>query len=72
VRTRVDARLLDEAERLRFRFACEDCVHFGPEEQRCSLGYRAEPRRVELERAPGPQPPRVDRFVELCKTYELG
>jgi hypothetical protein len=28
VRTLVDARLREEAERFSFRFACDDCVHF--------------------------------------------
>lgn len=63
MRTRVDARLLDEAARFTFRFACDDCAHFDERRQRCSLGYPAEPR--------------VDAFgpvegLEFCKEFELG
>jgi hypothetical protein len=61
MRTQVDGRLLDEAQRLQFRFACEDCAHFGEEDEVCSLGYVAAPRRRAL----------AGRVLELCKTYEL-
>jgi hypothetical protein len=65
VRTLVDARLRDEAERFSFRFACDDCVHFeehaGPA-GRCSLRYPAAPRRTAL----------ALEHVELCKEFELG
>ncbi len=49
MRTLVDARLLEEAGRLRFRFACEDCAHFSADDERCSFGYHASPRRADLE-----------------------
>jgi hypothetical protein len=71
MKTRVDAQLLEQAARLRFRFACEDCAHFSDETQACSFGYHAAPRRHELEprlSGSGPSDPSV---VELCKTYEL-
>jgi hypothetical protein len=74
MRTLVDARLREEAERFSFRFACDDCVHFdegGPvgasgadnvTDRRCSLRYPAAPRRTAL----------ADEHVELCKEFELG
>ena len=73
MKTRVDARLLDEAGRLRFRFACEDCAHFAPEDETCSLGYHAAPRRAELEALAGPTGPVEGgaRQLELCKAFEL-
>jgi hypothetical protein len=73
MKTPVDGRLLEEAARLRFRFACEDCAHFGAEEQRCSLGYQAAPRRAELDPTAVPPGPHGEngRVVELCKTFEL-
>ena len=78
MKTRVDARLLDEAGRLRFRFACEDCAHFAPEDETCSFGYHAAPRRAELEALAGPTGPLAGssssssaRLLELCKAFEL-
>jgi hypothetical protein len=69
VRTRVDARLREEAARYALRFACEDCVHFEPGSERCSLEYPAAPRREAL-RAP---PARDENDeLELCKEFELG
>jgi hypothetical protein len=62
VRTRVDARLREEAARYALRFACEDCVHFEPGSGRCSLEYPASPRREALS---------AD-VLELCKEFELG
>jgi hypothetical protein len=62
VKTRVDARLRDEAARFAFRFACEDCAHFDAARSRCSLGYPDAPRRRDLEGA----------SLELCKEWELG
>jgi hypothetical protein len=62
VKTRVDARLLDEARRFALRLACEDCAHFCPENQGCAHGY---PNRVER---------RLEDAAELefCKEFELG
>jgi len=60
VKTRVDERLLDEARRFAFRFACEDCAHFDVRAERCSLAYPAAPRRGELGRT----------HLELCKSFE--
>jgi hypothetical protein len=62
VKTRVDARLRDEAVRYALRFACEDCAHFDPASARCSLEYPASPRRDALEA----------EELELCKAFELG
>jgi hypothetical protein len=61
MRTRVDARLREEAARFGLRFACDDCAHFDETGERCSLTYPATPRRRALE----------DDDVELCKTFEL-
>jgi hypothetical protein len=65
MRLRVDARLRAEAARVAFRFACEDCAHFAPARDRCSLGYPAEPRRDALD-AHGPDP-----YLETCKEFDL-
>jgi|HubBroStandDraft_1064217.scaffolds.fasta_scaffold43839_3 hypothetical protein len=67
MRIRVDDRLRDEAARLAFRFACEDCVHFAPAGDRCSLGHPPEPRRHALAGA-GPEP---DGHLETCKDFDL-
>jgi hypothetical protein len=61
VKTPVDARLRDEAARYVFRFACEDCVHFCPARDRCSLSYPAAPRRDALR----------GETLETCKEFEL-
>jgi hypothetical protein len=71
VKSRVDARLRDEAAVFVFRFACEDCGHFAEGGQRCSLGYPAAPRRAAFEPAHF-EPGREDAWVELCKEFELG
>ena len=64
MRTRVDARLREEAARYALRFACEDCAHFDPAggRGRCSLEYPAAPRRDAL----------LAPELELCKEFELG
>jgi hypothetical protein len=66
VRTLVDPRLRDEAERFSFRFACDDCVHFDELGREgagcCSLEYPAAPRRNAL----------AHEHLELCKEFELG
>jgi len=69
VRTRVDARFREEAARYALRFACEDCAHFDPAGERCSLEYPASPRRDALL-----APPARDETpeLELCKEFELG
>jgi hypothetical protein len=70
LKTLVDARLLEEAARLRFRFACEDCAHFSAEDERCTFGYPAAPRRAVLD--PGADVKRGGAaFLELCKAFEL-
>jgi len=75
MRILVDARLTTEAARLGFRFACEDCVHFAADADRCSLGHPPEPRRSALDPPsagadaddrPGPR-----RYLETCKDFDL-
>jgi hypothetical protein len=72
VKTRVDVRLLAEARRFAFRFACDDCAHFAVHRAQeaavalapadaCSLGYPAAPRPDALAGAD----------LELCKSFEL-
>jgi hypothetical protein len=67
VKTRVDGRLVAEAERFAFRFACDECVHFDAEGVRCSLEYPAAPRRdaIVVAAASG------SGGFELCKSFEL-
>ena len=60
--TPVDVRLLEEATRFAFRFACDDCAHFDRRRERCSLGYPAEPRKAAL----------AATSLDFCKTFELG
>jgi hypothetical protein len=63
MKTPVDPRLRDEAQRFAFRFACDDCAHFDPDSARCSLQYPATLRHGALTSgAPA---------IELCKTFEL-
>lgn len=84
MRTRVDERLVAEAERFAFRFACDECVHFDADGARCSLGYPAAPRRDALARAAAVFASRsgdvggdaagavaAESGVELCKSFEL-
>ncbi|WP_394837847.1 hypothetical protein LVJ94_13125 [Pendulispora rubella] len=67
MKTKLDARLLQEAEHFAFRFACEDCVHFDPGSPdapaRCAHGYPPGPRRDQLEIARGE--------ITFCKEFEL-
>jgi hypothetical protein len=49
VKTTIDAQLLREARRFALRFACEDCAHFDPDHERCSLLFDPAPRRSALE-----------------------
>jgi hypothetical protein len=63
MRTPVDARLREEAERFAFRFGCEDCAHFGAERGTCAHGYPTEAHR--RTRLGGP-------FLVFCKEFELG
>lgn len=60
MRTPVDARLREEAERFQLRFRCDDCVHFDGE--KCTHGYPTEPHRRSLT---------TDAFVVFCKELEL-
>jgi len=69
VKTRVDRLLYSEAERFAFRFACDDCAHFGEATSRCSFGYPAEPRRTAITAQAASV---AGATVELCKAFELG
>jgi len=72
MKTNVDAQLLHEARRFAFRFACDDCAHFDPDRERCSLSFDPSPRQDSLEAAlEPPQPHHEARSLELCKTFEL-
>jgi hypothetical protein len=62
VKTLVDARLIDEAERFALRFSCEDCAHFAGES--CVHGYPTTLHRRALLR-PG-------SVLSFCKEFELG
>jgi hypothetical protein len=61
MKTEVDSRLRDEAERFQLRYRCEDCVHFEGEGNLCSHGYPTEPHRQSLLRP----------FVFFCKEHEM-
>ncbi|MCB9590059.1 MAG: hypothetical protein H6718_31885 [Polyangiaceae bacterium] len=65
MKTRVDRRLLDEAERFQLRFACESCCYFAPAEDTrcCALGY---PNAEHLE-----QQRDVGSELVFCKEFEL-
>ena len=57
----VTEELRQEATRFSLRFACDDCAHFDPGRQRCSLGYPASPRHDAL----------LGNDLELCKSFEV-
>jgi hypothetical protein len=64
VKTVVDGRLFDEAERFGLRFACEDCAHFDGGKDRCLHEFpTAEHRRALL---------RPGSVLSFCKEFELG
>lgn len=63
MKTTVDKRLVEEAERYRLRLFCEDCAHFEPTSERCGEGFpNREHRRVPL--------PLVHEIC-FCKSFEL-
>jgi len=64
MKTVVDSRLLEEAGRFAFRFACEDCVHFTDSEQ-CAHGYPPGPRQNALALLDGQD------VITFCKEFEL-
>jgi hypothetical protein len=45
VKTEVDARLRQEAERFSLRFTCEHCAYFDEPRSSCALGYPNEAHR---------------------------
>jgi hypothetical protein len=63
VKTVVDDRLLEEAERFALRFACEDCAHFDGGGERCLHAFPTAPHRRALLR-PG-------SVLSFCKEFEL-
>lgn len=64
MRTRIDARLRDEASRFGLRFACDDCAHFDARQVACAHGYPTAPHRRNL----------LGDAEELtfCKEFDLG
>jgi hypothetical protein len=61
--SRVDAQFREQVLRYALQYACEACVHFDPERQRCSNGYPVGPHRQQD----------LARLFELsfCKFFEL-
>ncbi len=55
-----------EAERVNFRFRCEDCDHYAPDTDRCSLGF--ETRWLTT---PDVQFLTADGKITFCKHFEL-
>jgi hypothetical protein len=64
MKTSVDSRLRQEAERFALRFECEDCAHFEEGSGRCAEGFPNDVHRAG--RLDG-----SDRIV-FCKRFELG
>lgn len=64
MKTLVDGRLVEEAQRARLRFRCDDCAHFDVQGARCAHGYPVAPHR--------PGPLTVGRTIVFCKEFELG
>ncbi len=62
MRTKVDARLRDEAARFALRFACDSCAHFDARSSACVHGYPAAPRADALDASE----------IVFCKEFELG
>lgn len=75
MRTKVDEPFVREARRFALRFTCDDCAHFDPDGERCSLLFDATPRRDAFLDAAGEAgatcPGVGERTLELCKTFEL-
>ena len=84
MRTLVDARLREEAERFSFRFACDDCVHF---DEGAPVGASGAANvtvgatgaahvtngRCSLRYPAEPRRTALaQEHVELCKEFELG
>jgi hypothetical protein len=61
LKTRVDARLREEARRFLLKHRCDDCGHFDPDSARCVHGYPTEEHRRDVE---------SDEIV-FCKEFEL-
>jgi hypothetical protein len=59
MRTLVDPRLRDEAERFDLKWRCDDCAHF--RDGACAHGYPTEPHRKTLE----------EPFIVFCKEFEM-
>ena len=66
MRTLVDARLREEAERFRFRHTCDDCVHFTGTE--CAHGYPTEAHRAPIASTEASDAP---TWIVFCKEHEL-
>jgi hypothetical protein len=61
MKTYINERLRNEAQRYGLRFACEDCVHFDAERAACGNGWPPSPRRGALDLTE----------IEFCKELEL-
>ena len=59
MKTLVDERLLDEAERFRLRHSCEDCAHF--DGARCGDAWPTEEHRLPVVNG---------SFIVFCKQFE--
>jgi hypothetical protein len=58
-------RFLEEAERYRLAFTCEECAHFDPESEACAIRYpTADHRRDRVMGAPDGE------RVFFCKMFE--
>ena len=63
MQSRVDDKLISEAERYAFRFTCEACTHFDPERVACGEGFPTEPHhRIDLD---------LVKSLAFCKSFEL-
>ena len=58
----VTPRLLEEIERFKLRFCCEDCAQFDPASEACSLGY---PNVEHRARRP------TTEHIVFCKEFDL-
>ena len=67
MKTRVDARFLEEAARFRLSFRCEACAHFAPDTGACGNGY---PNAAHRELALGAEHSEIRELV-FCKEFEL-
>ena len=63
MRTPVDLRLLEEAQRFQLRFSCESCAHYEPSAGGCANGYPNHDHRARELNA--------GEWLIFCKEFEL-